>query len=193
MAVGGKAHKGGVVFPVRVFGCAGLSAYINARNVGCPASAAENGLAHTFGGGFIVFVGNGGIVCFDGCFLSAFYILHYVRGLVIAAVGDSGGEVAYLQGRGGYFALPDGNGDDGTGVPTLPIDIVINRAVGNVSALLARQVNAQGVSVSHRDDVILPDFKTFLYGGITVSVVQHVMQTPAEKGVAGVGDGRNNA
>ena len=129
--------------------------------------------------------GEGGVERF------ALHLAHHVGRVEIAAVGDGGGEIGYLQWRGVHLALPDADGDDGQSVPGAVVVLVVELGIGNQSALLARQVDAQFVAESHRSHIVAPCVHGILHVRILLAVAHHVVESPAEVAVARCRDGRH--
>jgi len=71
------------------------------------------------------------------------------------------------------------------------VAVVVDFAVGDVSTLFSGQVDAELVAVSHGDHIVFPFVEGFLYGGVSASAVEHVMQAPAEVGITRRGKGRD--
>ena len=112
-------------------------------------------------------------------------VLHHVGRHVVAAVGDSGSEVGNLEGRGGHFALSDGDGDDAeTGPCGRLVMLVVELSIRNQTAVLARQVDAELIAEAHGDHVVAPRVHGHLHGGIFLAVAHHVVEPPAEEAVA---------
>ena len=82
--------------------------------------------------------------------------VHDVRADVVATVGDEGGEVRYLQGCSEHFPLTDGDGDDGVAVPCPLVELIVDAAIGDISALLTRQVDTEAVAEAEGDHTLLP-------------------------------------
>ena len=66
------------------------------------------------------------------------HTLDDVGRIEIAAIGNSGGQIANLQRRGGNFTLPNRNGNHGQAIPSAMIGLIIILRVGNHSSFLAR-------------------------------------------------------
>lgn len=74
---------------------------------------------------------------------------------IVAAVGYRRTQVGNLQWRSIDLSLSDRDGDDRERVPTAK-GVVIKLCVGNHSAALARQIDAQFVAEALRDHVVAP-------------------------------------
>ena len=103
-----------------------------------------------------------------------------MRADVVAAVGYEGGEIRYLQGRGEHFPLPDGDGDDGVAVPCTLVELIVDAAIGDISALLTRQVDTEAVAEAEGDHTLLPVLQSDGCRGVIAAVVEHEVQAPAE-------------
>ena len=106
----GEAHEGRVVVAA-VLGRSGLSAHFDAGQVGPPAGAGQHGAPHAGHDIIIIARTDHRVAAFEigGVELGSLYAAHHVRDVVVAAVGDSGGQVGYLQGRSGDLSLADGD------------------------------------------------------------------------------------
>ena len=107
-----------------------------------------------------------------------------------APVGNRSPQVGYLQRSGQYFALSDGNTNNGQPVPTAAIRLVIELGVGYESSLFARQVRAQPVSEALRHHVVFPH-RDGILGRTIFLVAEHVIKPPTEIGVTRSGNGRH--
>ena len=103
-----------------------------------------------------------------------------MRADVVAAVSDEGGEIRYLQGRGEHFPLPDGDGDDGVAVPCALVELIVDAAIWDISALLTRQVDTEAVAEAEGDHTLLPVLQSDGCRGVMAAVVEHEVQAPAE-------------
>ena len=85
---------------------------------------------------------------------------HNVGRVVPAAVGYRCRQVGYLKRSGEYLALSDCHRDDRVGAPAvLAVHFVVELAVGDESAALARKVDAEFVAEAHFHKVVLPNLE----------------------------------
>ena len=108
-----------------------------------------------------------------------------MRSNKISPVSDGCRQITNLQWRSQHFTLPDRNRNDGTGTPTFTVIFIIILAIRQKASIFPRQVNAQLITVSHRYQVILPNFKRLSHTRITPTAIDHITQPPTKKGVAG--------
>ena len=69
------------------------------------------------------------------------------------------------------------------------VSTVVKRGIGDETALLSRQVDAQFVAKSHADHVVAPTIHRCIYVRIFAPVAHHVVESPAEIGVTRRADG----
>ena len=108
-----------------------------------------------------------------------------------APVGYRRPQVGYLERSSQYLPLPDGYADDSQSVPRAPICVVIKLRIGYQPALFAGQIRAELVAESLRHHVVFPHRDGVLGRIVFLTVAEHVVQPPAEVGVARSGDGRH--
>ena len=119
------------------------------------------------------------------------HLLHYMWYDVIASVGNGSAQVGNLQGSQVHLTLSDRDTDNSQTAPVASVSLIIIRSIGNHAALLARQVDTQLVSESHRHHVVLPSGHGILNRRIFLAVAEHIVKSPTEVSVAGCGNGRN--
>ena len=172
---------------MRILSCTSLAADLNIRNSRPSASATYNGIPHTFSNDFIIFAIHHRVpfICVKGIQRGVLHLLHYMRSNKISPVSDGRRQITNLQWRSQHFTLPDRNGDDSTGTPTFTMIFVIIFTVRQKTSIFPRQVNAQLIAVSHRHQVVLPDFKRLSHARITPAAIDHIPQPPTKKRVTG--------
>lgn len=119
----------------------------------------------------------------------ALHLAHDMRTVVVAAVGDGSAEVGNLQRSERHLALTDRDRDDGESVPRAAIVAVVVVGVRNHAALLARKVDAQFVAEAHRHHIVAPYIHGVVWILVFGAVAYHVVESPAEVGVARSADG----
>ena len=181
-----------MIFSVRIFCRSCLTANLDSGNSSRPTGSAQYGVAHTFRYYVIIFRIDSRItfLCIKRIQRGILYFFNHMRCDKITPVGDRCRQVTYLQRRCGYFSLPYRNRDDRAGVPA-PVQFIVHFTVRYVSSFFTRQVNPQRIAIPHRHQMILPDLKAFLNSGIPATVIQHIMQSPAKKGVTRGSQSRN--
>ncbi len=186
----GETHEDGVV-RTTVLGRTGLSANGERQGGEGVAGAAKDGGAHALHYPVVGFAGCHSVVLGleEGVEWFALHLLHYMGHAVIAAIGDGGAEVGYLQGGEVDLALSDGDGDDGEAVPRPFIVLVVVVAVGDEASLLAWQVDAGLVAEAHGDHVVTPAVHGIDGLAVFLAVAYHIVEAPAEVAVARGGDG----
>ena len=112
------------------------------------------------------------------------HLAHHMGCIIIATVGNGGAEVGYLKRRKRYLALTDRDTDYCQSVPRSAIVAVIIFGIRNHSSLLARQVNAELVAETHAHHIVAPGGHGILNRVILAAVSHHVIEAPAEVGVA---------
>ena len=102
-----------------------------------------------------------------------------------AAVGNGGSEVGYLEGCCHDFALTDGYGNDVDCFPSFGLEcLVVELVVGNESALLVGDINAQWITVAHGNHIVLPLLECILDCRIPTAVIENIHECAAEVAVA---------
>ena len=182
----GEAHEDGVVVAL-VLGRSRLAAGCEVVAPQGLAGAAEGRCTHALDD---VVVGPGGrlrvaLLRVERVEGLALHLAHDVGLMVVAAVGDGGAEVGYLERCEQHLALTDGDGDDGQSVPRALVGLVVELCVGNQAPLLAGQVDAELIAEAHRDHVVAPGVHGVLHGAVLRHAgVDHVVEPPAEEAVA---------
>ena len=103
----------------------------------------------------------------------------------ISTIGNCGAKVGNLQRSGKNFALAYSDRYDGVSRPsTFAVGTVVVGAVGNEATAFAGEIDSELVAITHRHKMLLPHFKCIGSGAILGVAVEHVLETPAEIGVA---------
>ena len=103
-----------------------------------------------------------------------------MRRNVIAAVGYRSAEVGYLQRSKVYLTLSDTDGDNRKAVPRTLICVVVIVAVRDKSSFLARKVDAELISETHRNHIVAPYIHSIVGRAVFLPVTYHVVQSPTE-------------
>ena len=176
-----------MVTAVRILGGARLTAHVESRNIGTGTGAAQYRHAHALNDVVIIALVDVGVMAFDA-FLEYTHpmdVLDHVGRDIVAAIGNSGAQVGDLQRCGEDFTLTDSIADDGLSNPaSFTVYLVIKSRVGNKPAALARQVDAQFITISHRNHMVFPHFKSFACRAVLGTLVHHVFEAPTEVSVA---------
>ena len=103
----------------------------------------------------------------------------------ISTIGNCGAKVGNLERGGKDFALADSNRYDCIRRPaTFAVGTVVVGTVGYESAAFAGEIDSELVAITHRHKMLLPHFKCIGSGAILGVAVEHMLETPAEIGVA---------
>ena len=65
-------------------------------------------------------------------------------------------------------------------VPCPLVELIVDATIGDISALLTRQVNTESVAEAEGDHTLLPVLQSDGCRGIMAAVVEHKVQAPAE-------------
>lgn len=184
--IGSKPHKSRVVAAVRILGRTRLAAHLYVGKIGHSTRTACDSHAHALGNLLIPSAVDRRVMPLEklGRHHSVLYLLYDMGRYVMAAVGYRGRQVGYLQRSGKYLALTDGDGyDSGRAPVTVAVTLVVKLHVGDKSAILTREVDAELIAVALRNHVMLPHVKRLGHSAILALLVNHVFQTPTEIGV----------
>ena len=130
-------------------------------------------------------------LCVCGVQVLVLNLLHHVWYVIVSAIGNGGSQIGYLERCEVDLSLSDGDAYDRQTIPAPPVGLVVELGIGYHASLLSWQVNAQLVTESHGDHIVLPSGHGFLDALVFLSVAEHVIQSPAEVSVAGGGYGRS--
>ena len=65
-------------------------------------------------------------------------------------------------------------------VPCTLVELIVDPAIGDISALLTRQVDTESVAEAEGDHTLLPVLQSDGCRGVMAAVVEHEVQAPAE-------------
>ena len=65
-------------------------------------------------------------------------------------------------------------------VPCALVELIVDAAIGDISALLTRQVDTEAVAETEGDHTLLPVLQSDGCRGVIAAVVEHEVQAPAE-------------
>ena len=106
-------------------------------------------------------------------------------------IGNGGAEIGYLKWRERHLSLSDGDTDDTQCVPVAFECLVVICGIGNHAAFLIGKVHAKFVAEPHTLHIVSPGIHGNLQCGIFVTVVEHVVESPAKEAIAGGSYSRN--